>query len=61
MTEVLFFLSFQESRKGKTVPESKHRIGVFALKCMADLLISMPHFNFAKTSSMRSFPSLLTR
>ena len=35
-------------KKSKTLDECTKRVGIFALKCMSDLLISMPHFNFAK-------------
>lgn len=31
-----------------TLSECKKRLGIFALKCMCDLLVSLPHFNFAK-------------
>lgn len=35
-------------KKSKTLDESTKRLGIFALKCISDLLVSMPHFNFAK-------------
>jgi nucleolar complex protein 3 len=38
----------KEMKKKKSIDESTRRVAVFALKCMSDLLVSMPHFNFAK-------------
>ncbi|XP_046464634.1 nucleolar complex protein 3 homolog [Daphnia pulex] len=38
----------KEMKKKKAIDESTRRVAVFALKCMSDLLVSMPHFNFAK-------------
>ena len=38
----------KEMKKKKTPDESTKRVAIFALKCMSDLLVSMPHFNFAK-------------
>ncbi len=35
-------------KKTKTLDECTKRVGIFALKCLSDLLVSMPHFNFAK-------------
>ena len=35
-------------RDKKPVDEAKRRVGLFALKCMAQLLVAMPHFNYAK-------------
>ena len=43
------FTPLKGSRKdSKNVNERDKRVGLFALKCMSDLLIAMPHFNFAK-------------
>ena len=43
------FTPLKGSRKdSKNVNERDKRVGLFALKCMTDLLIAMPHFNFAK-------------
>ena len=42
------FGPLKEGRKAKkAVDEPTKRVGVFAIKCMSDLLVSMPHFNFA--------------
>lgn len=35
-------------RKPKNLQESTKRVAIFALKCLSDLLVAMPHFNFAK-------------
>lgn len=35
-------------KRDKSIDECSMRNGLFALKCMCDLLVSMPHFNFAK-------------
>jgi len=42
------FSIVKEGKKEKKCEEPKKRVAVFALKCMADLLIAMPYFNFAK-------------
>lgn len=35
-------------KKSKVIEEGTKRLGIYALKCICDLLVSMPHFNFAK-------------
>lgn len=35
-------------KTGKQIDETKKRVGLFAAKCLSDLLIAMPHFNFSK-------------
>jgi nucleolar complex protein 3 len=40
-------LKEKEMKKKKTLHEPSRRVAIFALKCMSDLLVSMPHFNFS--------------
>ena len=43
------FSPLKEGRKGaKDISEAKKRVAFFSLQCMANLMTSMPHFNFAK-------------
>lgn len=41
------FSPLKEGRKKQSVDEPTKRVGIFAMKCMSDLLIAMPHFNFS--------------
>lgn len=42
------FTPLKEGKKVKKVDEVTKRNAIFALKCMSDLLIAMPHFNFSQ-------------
>lgn len=43
------FASLKAAKKAeKNRDQTRKRVGLFAIKCLSDLLIAMPHFNFSK-------------